>query len=102
MTNGRCKVRGSEVVLVAENEVDVFVLSGVEHAPIPSFLRDFSSPVNMVVEGQTVEDLNMLLANDSDGFNRCSLTAPPSSVQLSLRMHQCFCFSRNLLAHHLF
>ena len=47
-----------------------FVFTGVDTAPVPSFLRGFSAPVKCAVEGQSAADLLFLLAHDRDPFNR--------------------------------
>lgn len=61
---------GTETVLRVTEAEQLFVFEGVEVQPVPSLLRGFSAPVIMSVEGQTDEDLQLLLANDTDSFNR--------------------------------
>lgn len=58
-------------VLLADEETNTFVLSGVSAQPVPSLLRNFSAPVTMVVVGQTDDDLTFLMAHDTDAFNKC-------------------------------
>lgn len=58
-------------VLLADEETNTFVLSGVSAQPVPSLLRNFSAPVTMTVEGQTDKDLTFLMAHDTDAFNKC-------------------------------
>lgn len=48
-----------------------FVFEGIEARPVPSLLRGLSAPVHLSVEGQTDEDLLLLLANDT-GERDCS------------------------------
>ncbi|MCB1563402.1 MAG: aminopeptidase N [Alphaproteobacteria bacterium] len=50
-------------------EKQSFVLDGVPSAPIPSVLRNFSAPINLVTE-LSDENLAFLMRHDSDGFNR--------------------------------
>lgn len=57
-----------------------FVIEGVNEAPIPSVLRNFSAPVKLHTE-LTNSDLTFLMLNDSDGFN-----AWEAGQQLYLRM----------------
>ena len=73
VTAGRHKQRSdTTAVLLAEEEVSKFELSGVAERPVPSVLRDFSAPVNMTVEGQTDDELVFIMANDTDEVNRCA------------------------------
>ncbi|MCE2831837.1 MAG: aminopeptidase N C-terminal domain-containing protein, partial [Oxalobacteraceae bacterium] len=46
-----------------------FVFEGIDHAPVPSLLRDFSAPVVLEYD-YTDDELAFLLAHDSDPFNR--------------------------------
>ncbi|MFN3880798.1 MAG: aminopeptidase N [Nitrincola lacisaponensis] len=57
-----------------------FVFDGIDEAPLPSLLRDFSAPVKLVY-GYTDEQLAFLLSHDEDGFNRWD-----AGQQLSLRL----------------
>lgn len=40
-----------------------------EVTPVPSLLRDFSAPVRLIVD-QSDEDLSLLMAYDTDSFNK--------------------------------
>lgn len=58
-----------ELVLNVTEETNKFVFKNIPEAPTPSFLREFSAPVN----SNTIysdEDLIFLLQKDSDEFNR--------------------------------
>lgn len=46
-----------------------FVFSDVSERPIPSLLRGYSAPIRLETD-LTDDDLYLLLAYDSDGFNR--------------------------------
>ena len=69
----------SEAVNVSENKTDAvleltdtvqeYVFEQVNSKPICSFLREFSAPVNVEIN-QTQEQLSLLMAKDSDSFNR--------------------------------
>lgn len=61
---------GTETVLRVNEAEQEFVFEGIEARPVPSLLRGLSAPVHLSVEGQTDEDLLLLLANDTDSFNR--------------------------------
>ncbi|KAL4441019.1 hypothetical protein ABPG77_010450 [Micractinium sp. CCAP 211/92] len=61
---------GTETVLRVTEAEQEFVFEGIEAQPVPSLLRGLSAPVHISVEGQTDEDLLLLLANDTDSFNR--------------------------------
>ncbi len=58
-----------ERVLLLEEERASFVFTGLEEEPVPSLLRDFSAPVRLEME-RPREDLALLLARDTDGFQR--------------------------------
>lgn len=45
------------------------VFTGIEAPPVPSLLRSFSAPVRLKFD-YSAEQLNFLMVNDSDGFNR--------------------------------
>lgn len=74
-------------VLLADEETNKFVLSGVESKPVPSLLRDFSAPVKLEVVGQTQEDLTFIMAHDTDAFNRCGLSARGRPFVLNINTH---------------
>lgn len=59
-----------EMVLRVTETEQSFVFVDVAERPVPSFLRGFSAPIKMRINGQTEEDLTFLLANDTDPFNR--------------------------------
>jgi aminopeptidase N len=58
----------TQVLHLREGEQE-FVIEGVAEAPIPSVLRGFSAPVNLVTN-VTDAELGFLMVHDSDGFNR--------------------------------
>lgn len=70
------RLRGSdgnaenEVVLRLRDGSQDFVFEGVATEPVPSLLRGFSAPVKLEIENQTDENLEFILANDTDPFNR--------------------------------
>ena len=57
------------VVLELKEHTQVFRFEGIEQAPVPSLLRDFSAPVVLEYD-YTDDELAFLLAHDSDPFNR--------------------------------
>jgi aminopeptidase N len=59
----------TERVLVLDQAEQSFVFEGLAEAPVPSLLRGFSAPVHLD-DGLTDGDRLLLLANDSDAFNR--------------------------------
>ncbi len=56
-------------VFVLDRPAAQVVFTGVERAPVPSLLRDFSAPVRLVLALEDGDHL-ALLAHDSDPFNR--------------------------------
>lgn len=60
--------RGSRVLSVTEAK-QRFVFKGICEAPTPSLLRGFSAPVRLDFD-YTPQQLQHLMVNDSDGFNR--------------------------------
>mmetsp|Transcript_5144 Transcript_5144/g.7154 ORF Transcript_5144/g.7154 Transcript_5144/m.7154 type:complete len:989 (-) Transcript_5144:444-3410(-) len=56
-------------VLELREEEQTFTFEGVESEPVASVLRDFSAPVNLEFEVSD-EDLAVLLAHDTDPFNK--------------------------------
>ena len=56
-------------VLELTEHTQVFRFEGIEQAPVPSLLRDFSAPVVLEYD-YTDDELAFLLAHDSDPFNR--------------------------------
>ena len=61
--------RGAEALLVLNQPQQSFVLHEVDAEPIPSLLRGFSAPV-LLDDGLSDADLLVLLAHDTDPFNR--------------------------------
>ncbi len=57
------------IVLELTESAQSFVFEGIDTAPIPSLLRDFSAPV-IVEYPYTGDELAFLLAHDCDPFNR--------------------------------
>jgi aminopeptidase N len=56
--------------LLQFNEIEqTFIFENLEFAPIVSFLRGFSAPVNVEME-RSLEELAFLSQHDSDSFNR--------------------------------
>ena len=60
---------GTERVLVLDEAKSFFTFVNVDSEPVPSLLRGFSAPV-ILVEPLSDADLLVLLAHDSDPFNR--------------------------------
>ncbi|MDE2323581.1 MAG: aminopeptidase N [Betaproteobacteria bacterium] len=61
--------RGTEALLVLNQPQQSFVLHEVDAEPIPSLLRGFSAPV-LLDDGLSDADRQVLLAHDTDPFNR--------------------------------
>ena len=61
--------RLSEVVFLMTEETQSLILQEVDAAPVPSLLRGFSAPV-VLEYPYTEEELALLMAHDSDAFNR--------------------------------
>jgi aminopeptidase N len=57
------------MVLELTEPTQVFCFEGIDQAPVPSLLRDFSAPVVLEYD-YTDDELAFLLAHDSDAFNR--------------------------------
>ena len=57
------------VVLEIQNEKETFVFEEIFDQPVPSLLRGFSAPVKLYFDYSNSE-LALLLANDTDKFNR--------------------------------
>ena len=57
------------LVLEIHNETDTFVFEDIHEPPVPSLLRGFSAPVKLYFDYSNSE-LALLLANDTDKFNR--------------------------------
>ncbi|MGM0632283.1 MAG: aminopeptidase N [Pseudomonadota bacterium] len=56
-------------VLDVTKNVQSFVFTDIDEAPVPSLLRGFSAPVKLHFD-HSREDLLFLMTSDSDGFNR--------------------------------
>jgi aminopeptidase N len=59
-----------ELVLRLRASSDEYVFEGIPSEPVPSLLRGFSAPVKLEIENQTDENLEFILAHDTDPFNR--------------------------------
>ena len=59
-----------ERVLVLTEAEQQFRFTGLDAAPVPSLLRQFSAPVQLDVAGEDAASQLHLLAHDSDAFNR--------------------------------
>ncbi|MFZ6848753.1 aminopeptidase N [Undibacterium sp. RuRC25W] len=57
------------LILELTEATQTFTFTGVTAKPVPSLLRNFSAPVVLDI-AYTDEELGLLLANDSDPFNR--------------------------------
>ncbi len=62
------EVRATEIIELKEKSKTVTV-SGLSEKPIPSVNRNFAAPVR-VIQDQSTADLTLLLAHDTDPFNR--------------------------------
>ncbi len=63
------QVLAAQRLLVLDSAEQSFVFDGVDQAPIPSLLRDFSAPVTLD-DGLDDSQRGVLLAHDDDAFNR--------------------------------
>ncbi|WP_396268755.1 aminopeptidase N [Ideonella sp.] len=63
------QVQGTERVLVMTRDEHRFTFTGLSTEVVPSLLRDFSAPV-VLDDGLSDADLLVLLAHDTDAFNR--------------------------------
>jgi len=59
----------TNLILELTEASQTFTFTGVAAKPVPSLLRNFSAPVILDIE-YSDEELGLLLANDSDPFNR--------------------------------
>ncbi|SDM37273.1 alanyl aminopeptidase. Metallo peptidase. MEROPS family M01 [Oryzisolibacter propanilivorax] len=66
---GEAHATGTERTVVLHEASHTLVFTGVAQPPVPSLLRGFSAPVILDCD-YTDEDLLLLLAHDSDPFNR--------------------------------
>lgn len=64
------EAKATTIVLELDKAEDTFVFEDVPEKPVPSMLRDFSAPVKLTIDGETDEDLLLMLAHDSDPVNR--------------------------------
>ena len=69
MPLGQGKLNGATAVLELTEESQTFSFTGVNEAPIPSILRDFSAPV-VLEYAYTDDELLHLFSHDSDPVNR--------------------------------
>ncbi|MCB1529171.1 MAG: DUF3458 domain-containing protein, partial [Hyphomicrobiaceae bacterium] len=63
-----CEMIHNDIVLVTKRSQS-FRFKNIAERPVPSLLRGFSSPVNLTLDISD-RDLEFLMANDSDLFNR--------------------------------
>lgn len=68
------EAKATTIVLELDKAEDTFVFEDVPEKPVPSMLRDFSAPVKLTIDGETDEDLLLMLAHDSDPVNRYAST----------------------------
>lgn len=61
---------GKEAVLEFDLKDKIYEFEGIYEKPVLSALRDYSAPVKMTIEGQTIDDLIFLVGNDTDPFNK--------------------------------
>ena len=61
--------KGTTRILHVSEAEQSFVFKNIPYHPVPSLLRNFSAPVELVYE-YTTEELMFLLTHDSDPFNR--------------------------------
>ncbi|MBK8527162.1 MAG: aminopeptidase N [Rubrivivax sp.] len=66
---GEAAPRGHQALLVLSQAEQSFVFTDVDTPPVPSLLRGFSAPV-LLDDGLSDAELLLLLAHDSDAFNR--------------------------------
>ena len=66
---GEDTAAGLERVLVLDQAEQRFTFVGIDAAPVPSLLRQFSAPV-ILIDGLSDADLLVLLQHDIDAFNR--------------------------------
>ncbi len=66
---GEAQAQGNKRTLVLTQANETFVFVNVPTAPVPSLLRDFSAPVLLEAHLSDADQL-LLLAHDSDAFNR--------------------------------
>ncbi|HSH13348.1 MAG TPA: DUF3458 domain-containing protein, partial [Desulfurivibrionaceae bacterium] len=63
------RVSGDPGLLELRQEAEIFRFGGISEPPVVSLLRDFSAPVRLEYE-YTDAELRLLMAHDSDPFNR--------------------------------
>ena len=66
---GEAKASGSTRLLELRQTTESFRFIGIDSRPVPSLLRNFSAPVKLDYP-YSEEDLNLLMAHDSDPFQR--------------------------------
>ncbi|QVL46390.1 MAG: aminopeptidase N [Methylophilaceae bacterium] len=62
------ETHATQILEMTERE-QAFVFSNIDARPIPSILRSFSAPVQLITD-LTDDDLRLLQLHDTDGFNR--------------------------------
>ena len=99
------KIKGEKPVknkiLTLTEKTTQIVFEGLKQAPTPSLLRGFSAPINLIYP-YTSEQLFILMAHDSDGFNRWNASQQLLQQQLlqavaDLADHQPIKFNADLL-----
>jgi len=66
---GEARSRGTEAKLLVSGTDNVFIFTNVAERPVPSLLRGFSAPVILDYDYSDAA-LTLLMAHDSDAFNR--------------------------------
>lgn len=94
LSTGEGVPQTEKTVLLERTEQD-FVFSGLAAAPVPSVLRDFSSPVR-VEQSLSLEEKLFLLQHDSNGFNRWLIAQDVLTAEL-LRLAADSAAERHLL-----
>ena len=68
LSQSGAEIAASRVLLLTESQ-QTFEFPGVTERPIPSILRDFSAPVRLKFQ-QSNDDLSVIMAHDTDSYNR--------------------------------
>jgi len=87
-------ISGDAVILMTEPE-QTLVFQGLNAAPVPSLLRDFSAPVR-VERSFSIDEKLFLLRHDSNGFNRWLIAQELLTAEL-LRLAADSSMGRHLL-----
>ena len=69
LKNGQNQPQIQEGILHIRNEEETFIFEGVNERPLASLNREFSAPVRLVAN-YSDKDLAIIMANDTDEFNR--------------------------------